>query len=93
MPAQVVQPSWPGIPAIRSESLSRLVAGTCPAMTVGRPSVHRDFRSRKSCGELLFVTLHLFIIIGAVAVADALVHGERRGITLGGRRVDQVEMA
>jgi hypothetical protein len=25
--------------AIRSESLSRLVAGTCPAMTIGRTSV------------------------------------------------------
>src|SRR5277367_2981870 len=30
------------VPAILSESLSRLVAGTCPAMTVGWMSVHRD---------------------------------------------------
>ena len=34
------------VPAIRSESLSRLVAGTCPAMTVGRTPAYRDFRSR-----------------------------------------------
>ena len=34
------------VPAIRSESLSGLVAGTCPAMTIGRMSVHRDFRRR-----------------------------------------------
>ena len=34
------------VPAIRSESLSRLVAGTGPAMTVGWTPVHRDLRSR-----------------------------------------------
>jgi len=33
------------VPAIRSENLSRQVAGTCPAMTVGRTSVHPDFGS------------------------------------------------
>src|SRR5580704_2346101 len=34
------------VPAIRSENLPRLAAGTCRAMTVGRTSLHCDFRSR-----------------------------------------------
>jgi hypothetical protein len=54
-----------GIAGERSENLSRLVAGTCPAMTVGRTALPRDFRSRcrkamraKHADDLVLFTGH-----------------------------------
>ncbi len=46
------------VPAIRSESLQRLVAGTCPAMTVHRmllafSSYHGDRADQRDCAEIL----------------------------------------
>jgi hypothetical protein len=42
-PATVVAGHVRHVPAIRCESLSRPVAGTCPAMTAKRTSVIADF--------------------------------------------------
>ena len=43
--------------------------------------------------ETLVVPGELHLVVFPVAVADLLVHGERGGIALGGRRVDQLEIA
>ena len=39
------------------------------------------------------MALDLHVVVGAVAVADLLMDGERRGVAFGRRRVDQVEVA